>query len=426
MEGRPLLGEKCNDQTLILDALGQVAECGVQTVCDAIETGECSLSEKDRKMRTWCAAMLNKLPVTCTNLRDRMRADRRYVAVMFYERTRLGAASSGHFLEGLASGLPLFSGPTALSLPDDDLQKLRLRDVVADRIRTVSSLELLANDSTRLKQLVGDYMLADLPPGLPGRVHVFVSRMRGICQGLWRVKSENNFKSCKNCECNRKFYMGTPVEAGAGMAQSGSSIQPVLSKSHSGLIDPLDTFWDMAAGMPEVKDEQREFCTYSCCLQWRWQLKNAMPEMSPATMIADYQCRKEGRARVPEALRKCAKRNEAASRHLRMIEKERRIFPAIAKADLRAQRVRRITMLNVDLGLVYAASVLAESKSLSSNKVLPGASEGWRSRPMFYAKALKTALALYKKHHVGGNVIANLLVHEPFFVKLKERAAKVI
>ena len=383
MEDRPLLGERSNDQTLILDALGQVAECGVQTVCDAIETGECSLSEKERKMRTWCAAMLNKLPVTCTSLRDRMRADRRYVAVMFYERTRLGAASSGHFLEGLAGGLPLFSGPTALSLPDDDLQKLRLRDVVADRIRTVSSLELLANDSTRLKQLVGDYMLADLPPGLPGRVHVFVSRMRGICQGLWRVKQETNFKSCKN-----KFYMGTPVEVGSGAVQSGSNVPQLLSKNQSGSVDPIDAYWDMAAGTPEVKDEQREFCTYSCCLQWRWQLKNAMPEMSPDVMIADYQCRKEGRPRVPEALRKCAKRNEAASRHLRIIEKERRTFPAIAKADLRVQRMRRVTMLNVDLGLVYAASVLAESKSLSSNKVLPGASEGWRSRPMFYAKAL--------------------------------------
>jgi len=420
MEDRPLLGERCNDQTLILDALGQVAECGVQTVCDAIETGECSLSEKERKLRTWCAAMLNKLPVTCITLRDRMRADPRYVAVMFYERTRLGAASSGHFLEGLAGGLPLFSGPTALSLPDDDLQKLRLRDVVADRIRTVSSLELLTNDSVRLKQLIGEYTLTDLPPGLPGRVHVFVSRMRGICQGLWRIKPENNFKSCKNCECNRKFYMGTPVEASAN-APSG-----VLSKQQSGSIDPVDAYWDMAAGTPEIKDEQREFCTYSCCLQWRWQLKNAMPEMSPDVMIADYQCRKEGRQRVPEALRKCAKRNEAASRHLRIIEKERRTFPAIAKADLRVQRMRRVTMLNIDLGLVYTASVLAESKSLSSNKVLPGASEGWRSRPMFYAKALKTAMAMYKKHHVGGNVIANLLVHEPFLVKLKEKASKVI
>jgi len=342
---------------------------------------------------------------------------------MFYERTRLGAASSGHFLEGLCRGLPLFSGQTALTLPDADLNKLRLRDVVADRIRTVSSLELLSNDSTRLISLIGDYTLTDLPAGLPGRVHVFVSRMRGICQGLSRVKTADNFKQCKNCECNRKFYMGTAVESSSGV---GGGAQQVLSKNQSGSIDPLDEYWNIAAGMPEIKDQQREFCTYSCCLQWRWQLSNAMPNMSTDVMIADYQCRKEGRARVPEALRKCAKRNEAASRHLRCIQKEHRTFPAVSKVDLREQRARRVTMLNVDLGLMYTSSVLAESKSLSSRKVLPGASEGWRSRPMFYAKALKTVLAMYKKHHVGGNVVANMLVHEPFLVKLREKASKVI
>ena len=63
--------------------------------------------------------------------------------------------------------------------------------------------------------------------------------------------------------------------------------------------------------------------------------------------------------------------------------------------------------------MLYAASVLAESKTMCTNKVLraPG---GLAVRPMFYAKALNQVTALYAKHHVGGNVIANLLVHEPF------------
>ena len=420
----PLTGVKCSDSALTLDAMGQVLECSVQGLCDWIQIGESGLTKEEQELRTWAAAMLNKAPNACRTLRDRMRNDNRYTAVMFYERTRLGAAASGHFLEGLAVGLPLFTGTTAVALQDDDLRKLRLRDVVADRIKTVSNLEILSNGSDRLQKLIEDYTLTDLPPELPGRIHVFISRMRAICQGLQRVKPETSFQQCKNCECNRRFYMGAPTEAGPSVAMSG---HPNLGcgKEKSGSIDPVDGYWDTAAGEPEVKHEQREFCTWSCCMQWRWQLTQAMPAMTADVMIADYQCRKEGRARVPEALRACSKRNEVASRHFRTIQKEKRVFSAVSNRDLRTQRERRIRMFNVDLGVLYASAVLAESKALSSNKVLPGASEGWRSRPLFYAKALEAVLAIYKKHHVGGNVVSNLLVHEPFLVKLKERASKV-
>ena len=418
-----LTGEKCADRQLALDALGQVLECTVHALCEWVECGESGLSETEQAQRTWAAAMLNKVPNTCHTLRERMRNDSRYTAVMFYERTRLGAAASGHFLEGLAAGLPLFTGNTAVVLQDDDLRKLRLRDVVADRIKTVSNLEILSNDSERLQSLIQSYSLSDLPPGLPGRIHVFVSRMRAICQGLKRVKPESSFQQCRNCECNRRFYMGTPTELGAAAAVNMSG-RPNLSCG-AGSVDPLDGYWETAAGEAEVKHEQREFCTWSCCMQWRWQLQQAMPVMTPGVMVADYQCRKDGRARVPEALRACSKRNEVASRHFRTIQKERRVFSAVSSRDLKAQRERRIRMLNVDLGVLYASAVLAESKALSSNKVLPGASEGWRSRPLFYAKAIKSVLAIYKKHHIGGNVVSNLLVNEPFLVKLKEKAAKV-
>ena len=96
----------------------------------------------------------------------------------------MGAAKSGHFLEALPPGLPLFSGHTEVELKDEDLRKLKLRDVVADRIRTVVNLENLENKNERLQGLIRDYTLPDVAPNLPGRVHVFISRMRAICQGL--------------------------------------------------------------------------------------------------------------------------------------------------------------------------------------------------------------------------------------------------
>ena len=111
---------------------------------------------------------------------------------------------------------------------------------------------------------------------------------------------------------------------------------------------------------------------------------------------------------------------------MRILEKERKVFPAVEPAELRDHRERRIRALNVDLGLVYAASLLAESKSLSNGKVLAGSTEGWRSRAMFYAKQIKEIGKLYEKYHVGGNVISNLHVTEPFLNKIKTKAARLV
>jgi hypothetical protein len=356
--------------------------------------------------------MLNKLPVTCDTLRATARNDPRYTPVLFYERTRMGAASSGHFLEGLPPGLPLFSGHTNVSLNDANLRKLRLRDVACDRMKTVASLELFLNTAPRYIELARDFALPDVPAGLPGRVHIFVSRMRGICQGLRRVKPEAHFAQCKNCSCNRKFYSGSPIEVGSAAAVV-SPRSPVGS---------ADAYWNMAAASPDIADEIGMFCTYSCLREWRWQLKEALPECSDATLVVDKGCRKTGRARVPEALRMVGKRNEKAGRHLRTIEKTRRAFPALGVEELAKQRARVVRLHNVDLGVLYAASLLSENRSLSSNKVLAGGTEGWRSRPAFYAKAVRDVGDIYDKTHKGNNIIGNLLVHEPFLSKLKQKA----
>jgi hypothetical protein len=386
----------------------------VQSLCDHINHIEAS--DDKQKSRNWVAAMLNKLPLTCKAMRDKTRGDARYTAIMFYERTRLGAANSGHFLEGLGAGLPLFSGETAVALREQDLRNLKLRSVVADRIRTVDNLEELANGGEKLQGLVRDFTLTDIPPGVPPRVHVFLSRMRAICQGLQRVKPATHFKQCRNCECMRCFYAGAPNETVAG---SSAAAVPTLSDGATG------QYWDMVAGGAEVEFQQGEFCTWSCYVQWKTQLGHALPDVAEGEMVCDNGCRSSGRARVGEALRLCSKRNERASRHLRTIKKEHRVFPALGATEMRKQLQRRIRMLNVDLGLLYSASVLAQSSTMTKNRVLAGASEGWRSRPLFYAKAVKEVIKLYAKHHTGGNVIANMHVYEPFLNKLKERALRI-
>jgi hypothetical protein len=394
--------------------------------CDYIDRGnETFLSLSAEKaalkkgLRNLNASMLNKLPVTCKFLRGVSAGDGRFSSVMFYERTRLGAAGSGHFLEGLPAGLSMFTGQTNVALQDSDLIKLKLKDVVADRVRTVCNLESLRNNEPRLLSLVQDYQLADVASGTPGRVHVFLARMRAICQGLRRVKPPEQTRHCHNRECSRLFYSGARNEVSAVEATAEDLFGECKPKDES-------DYWVLCAGGQQQLDQQSNFCTHACFKQWNTQVHQALPDSSEGFLVADYQTRKSGRARVGEALRLICKRNEQASRHLRVIQKERRVFPAVDSQELREHRERRVRALNVDLGLVYVASVLAESKSLSGSKVLAGMNEGWRNRSMFYSRSIKEIGKIYDKHHVGGNVISNMHVTEPFLDKLRSKAARLV
>lgn len=411
---------------IVMEVLEIVLQHGVQLTCEYIDRGnETFLTLSSEKAmakkgeRNLNASMLNKLPVTCKHLRGVAMGDTRYSSVMFYERTRLGAASSGHFLEGLPAGLSMFTGQTNVVLQDSDLMKLKLKDVVADRVKTVSNLESLKNNEQRLISLIEDYKLSDVASGTPGRVHVFIARMRAICQGLRRVKPPEQTRHCHNLECCRLFYCGSRSEVSAVEATAEDLFGECKPKEES-------DYWVLCAGGQQQLDQQSNFCTHACFKQWNTQVHNALPDSSEGFLVADYQTRKTGRARVGEALRLICKRNEQASRHLRIIQKEKRVFPAVDAQELREHRERRVRALNVDLGVVYVASLLAESKTLSGNKVLAAMNEGWRNRSLFYSKSIKEIGKLYDKSHVGGNVISNMHVVEPFLDKLKSKASRLV
>ena len=125
---------------------------------------------------------------------------------------------------------------------------------------------------------------------------------------------------------------------------------------------------------------------------------------------------------MAEAFRHALRRNEAFSRHLRATEKGR-TYSVLGAANYRALRKRLVRSLNVDLGLLYAASLLAESRSLSTGRVLPGISEGWRSRPSFYWRAIRAVGRLYALHHKSDRVVYNLIVNEPYLDKLRAHAS---
>ena len=392
-------------------ALEHCTEASAQRLAELIAT---AASPRSRER---CVRLLAALPLTCRGLRDKARQDSRIAWLLFYERCRRGAsASTGHFLDGVAYGVPLFAGNTAFNLLDADLRRLRLSDVIEDRFTTVASLEAMPSDSAKLAALAHAHALLDLPAGLPSRVHVLVSRARAVCQGLRRVKPAANFAQCRNLACSRLFYAGAHGEA-----------TRIVDDEAFPLPEALDSgYWLAAAGGPGLKAPACHFCARECCRQWRREFEAALPPVEEAVLASDARSRKEGRSRVPEALRVALKRNEVAARAMRGSDKGKRRFAAVSGSDIAKEKARRVRMLNVDVGLLYAAAAVADSAALSAGKALPGSSEGWRERVGLFAKPLKLVRNIYDAKQTGGKLLYNPLVYDAYLEKLRTSIKKIL
>ena len=417
-------------------ALGIVVQTAVQQLCEFLERGNGELEPMEREMRQLLVTLLNKLPFVCRSLIADATADVRFVYVMFYERVRMGASGSGFFLEAVGRGLPLLTGHAPVVLPQAQVRATTYGQVIQDRVATIARLECSGMRGTRLATLVAQHRLNDVPAAVPGRVQIFVSRARSLAQGLVAAKPASCFAQCRNRACNRRFFLstlhGVGDDGGGGADVDGAADAPAGAAASAPAPPPPPppltsepSYWELANTASPLLHLPASFCTWSCSQEWLSQLRAAVPTDEPDALAADEHAARSGRARVTEGLRLVVKRNEQEARKLRAIDKERRRFPAVSGRELRAERVRRVRSLNIDLGVLYAASVVAESQSLSAGKVLPAASRGWRSRPRFYAAAVRRVAEIYDKHHRGDAIISNVLGHWPFLVKLRERAGKI-
>lgn len=400
-----------------------VFDSAVDTLCELVELGECNSSKEQLRQRRSLVNLISNFSILCKTLH--MRASKWLVLppLLFYERTRLGITSSGYFLEGCPAGLPLFSGSCNITVPDDQVVALRLRDVLADRMTTIGKLEKMSKDSTRQQRVFNEHPVDDLPLKTPSVVRVFVSRMRSICRGLARVKAANDMQQCQNCNCNRLFYKGQGGELVA--ARVHPKTKTTLLPDEPNSDDESGDYW---FAMDMQRDQggpyNRRFCTSRCRHEWHQQLRECLPL---GKLDADERCRKKGRARVNEALRQCMKRNEEASRALRGLMKETRSFPALSEETITKQRTRRVRRLNVDLGLLYAAACLAESSQLSKNRILPGMISGWRLNRLFYAKPVRETLHLYRRLKLNDSlIIISTDTHKPTFLEKMKRGASNI
>jgi len=401
------------------DALGQSVEYAMLRLSDMIQVGERDVETALMLLRRHFFTLMHYLPVTCRGLYSRATQHAGFEYMLFYERVRLGACSPYFFLDGVPSGVHLFVGPTSLNLPNNEIERLKLRDVVADRLQVVGKMEEMHHDSERKIELTAIHT-AGLGVDVPGPARFLVARSRAIFQGLRATKRNELFTHCDNCNCSRFFYKGDPVESWSNAAVT----QVSLGGDEEHEPDSSD-YWDTVAGSPLfTTPDTRRFCSRACASQHAHHLKVMMPDHG-LNLDADDIAKRSGRARVSESFKLALKRNEVAARAMRTMRTKSMRNLAVSKEELELHREKRITALNVDIGLLYAASIIAESSNLSNGRILPGERMYWRDDPTFYAKPLGAINKIYTSMRRKEGIVSSLVTMPRFLENIQVKAYRM-
>ena len=171
-----------------------------------IVNGEAS-DPKIAEFRRCLVSIIHNIPITCRYIHSEAKSYESFEYILFYERVRTGISSPYFFLDGVPSGVLLFTGETSLELPNRDIKKLKLRDVVADRLSVVGKMESMKADAERKVELTSQHT-AGLPAQVPGPVRFLVARTRAVLRGLRATKKQDIFHYCDNTNCCRMFYAG--------------------------------------------------------------------------------------------------------------------------------------------------------------------------------------------------------------------------
>lgn len=395
--------------------LCRVLENAIFEMCAGVERGaENTDSQKEDRARMLLLCAV--LPLTCRELRDEASQHEALLPTLFYERVRHGWSTKNYFLDGLPSSVTLFAGDTSIVLPDEQLRKMRLKSIVLDKRTTIMKIENAT--PARRAELTRDYSPADLHRSVPGCVRVFIARCRSICKGVRRVRNESVFSHCSNVNCARLFYVGEESECWTN-ADSVRDVSDSEEESSS------SEYWSCAACDPGVHvPSVRRFCCSACEREFGAHLARVMPGIG-IEFDADNNAVKVGRARVAEALKLSLKRNEKMSRQLRLLRSAKRARLAVSDAELAVLVERHVAALNVDLGVLYAASIVAESSVLANKKLLPGSQIYWRDNPACYSKAIRAVREIYFKHRRREGIVSCLLVLPRFLQLVADSAAKV-
>ena len=351
--------------------------------------------QKCQRIRNAYVEIVHAIPMTCWTLHRAATQHKHFEAILFYERTRLGFANSDYFLDGCPDRIALFCGEVPIPTP------LQQFTTAKDRVTAIQMLEKMS--SKKQKVLCTKYGI-DAECGCPAPVCIFVARCKQVAQCA-RRRDPDSVQQCSNRQCNRLFVCNAELphrEDEAASNEWSGYWQMVFHRKHS---------------MHRFPDHLR-FCSSVCASQHAEQMGKILP-MDDFFWDADSGAKKVGRARVAEAFRMALKRNEIASRRLRGVKGF--MHKAVCTKELATRIEEHVSMMNVDLGLLYASYTIADSDTLSQNKLLPGSVPNWRQDPFFYARALHRVKQIYAK--TRRKVIISNMLTMPKFLEIVQANA---
>ncbi len=316
-------------------------------------------------------------PMTCTQAATVAREDNSYAAMIYYERNRLGLLNNAFFFDGMPSRLAVMGAPIKVELPAQQMSALLMEDVIADRTNTLEKLETATPGSSKRHKLVTSLDgLSDVSVDVPIPARLFLSRMRSMCHGLRAGKDSTFFKQCANSRCCRLFFVGTPVALPCMPTRQTES-------RHASTASSEQYWWTCYQPVIYCGNEEKRFCSRSCSLQWQNDWWDSMPEYSTAlNWQPDDSLRERPNrvdARVLTAFDKAVERNAKVAHFIK--KRKRRLArhgSALSKADFNREMNARVERLNIDTGLLYAASIYARLPCRRKSLTLPGQRATWR------------------------------------------------
>jgi hypothetical protein len=415
--------------TMANEALCRLIEAAVSQLCVYINDGSLSMSAKDHDIRISLFRIIHTLPIVCKAFVDEAASHEALPYILFYERLRVSGVTKRppkFFLEGLPVGVSIASGDTVKTLSQSDVTGLNTKKMMENRSNLVGKLEMSEGGSAFKVETCRQHRLPDVPASVPGPVQVVVSICRSVMQAMRMHRPAKNFHNCSNQLCGRLIYRGHSIDlASTGLASSSSSDNSkecnVLGISNS----TTNSYWSRACGNPvAVERPQSRFCCEACFNQHENHLKEMLPDGLVELNYDDFIRAVPGRSRVRLAFQAALKRNERAARAIRTASKRPRNYLAVSHSEIEKHRARRICAFNVDLGILYAASVVAESSTISRNLALPGYEAEWRTDQAFYSKAIDAVLKIYSRNK-NGSIVSNMLTSPKFMENIRSKAASL-
>lgn len=299
-------------------------------------------------------------------------------------------------------GVSLFEGSYGSGPADPaKFDVLNVRDALHDR--TKIALRLACMDNTQLEKCK-KYIPVDIF-GVSPRVAAFVGRARMITQRL-AARNPQTCLPCSRAGCGRMLLHDRsatcvgppPVNTDAPIVEDAGSESS--SESESDAEDTGNEYWSVLALRPRTKLLPRVFCSCACAQAYDEEVACAIPiELNDIEKTFSCPDGKVGLSRVAVEARSCFSRNAAVARAFRAAVRSCGHIKqtTISKSVVLKMHQDVTDALNVDLALVYAASILAESQTACAGRVLPATSAAWRDEAKAWRSAIRAIQQIYSR-----------------------------